>query len=275
MEHAVDRKDILLDSLKLDELGIEIGPSHSPLAPKREGYNVHVLDHLSREGLIEKYRPHGINVELIEEVDFVWDGRSYAELVGARGSYSWILASHVIEHAPDLVGFLAQCEEILTKDGVLSLAIPDKRNCFDHFRPISSLASVVDASLAPASVHTPGSVAEYFLNVSSKGGLIAWGPAQQGDSALIHTLDDAQRGMATALAGTYLDIHRWCFVPSSFRLMMKDLYDLGLTNLKEVKFNAGEGIEFYMQLSRQGDGFHADRLAVLQDILVECSVGTH
>jgi len=230
-----------------------------------------VIDHLSREGLVEKYRPHGVNTDLIEEVDFIWDGRTYAELVGARESYDWILASHVIEHTPDLLGFLGQCDEILTDNGILSLAIPDKRNCFDHYRPISGLGSVIDASINPGRVHTPGIVAEYFLNVSSKAGLIAWAPDQVGERKLIHDLDDAKRGMATALAGTYLDVHHWCFVPSSFRLMMRDLHDLGLTRLRELAFHPGEGVEFFMKLGRRGGGFSEDRKEVLSRILEECS----
>lgn len=265
----MNRKDILLNSLALSELGLELGPSHSPIAPKRDGFRVHVIDHLSQEGLREKYAPHGVDLELIEEVDFVWDGRTYAELIGQRRLYGWILASHVIEHTPDLVGFLRQCDEILKEDGVLSLAVPDKRNCFDYFRPISSLASVIDASLSPSPVHSPGSVADYFLNVSTKAGLIAWEPRREGGRALVHSLDDAKRGMETALAGTYLDIHRWCFVPSSFRLMMRDLYDLGLTSLREISFHPGEGIEFYMQLGRAGRGYEEDRLTCLQRIIAE------
>jgi hypothetical protein len=50
---------------------------------EKHGFRVHVLDHCDKNALIEKYRRHGISVENIEEVDFVWDGRPYVELVGS------------------------------------------------------------------------------------------------------------------------------------------------------------------------------------------------
>jgi hypothetical protein len=32
--------------------GIEIGPSYGPVAPKKSGYKVEIIDHLNREQLI-------------------------------------------------------------------------------------------------------------------------------------------------------------------------------------------------------------------------------
>jgi hypothetical protein len=31
--------------VKKEGWGVEIGPSHCPLAPKAEGYKVHIIDH--------------------------------------------------------------------------------------------------------------------------------------------------------------------------------------------------------------------------------------
>ena len=41
--------------------GLEIGPGCAPIAPKKQGFHVHVLDHCDKKALIEKYRPLGIN----------------------------------------------------------------------------------------------------------------------------------------------------------------------------------------------------------------------
>ena len=81
------REEIILKHIKRDGRGLEIGAGCAPIAPKKQGFRVHILDHCDRKALIEKYRPHGINVDKIEEVDFVWDGRSYTELVGRRHVY--------------------------------------------------------------------------------------------------------------------------------------------------------------------------------------------
>jgi hypothetical protein len=81
------REEIILSHIKRDGLGLEIGAGCSPIAPKKQGFRVQVLDHRDRKALIEKYRPHGINLDNIEDVDFIWDGRSYTELVGRHHVY--------------------------------------------------------------------------------------------------------------------------------------------------------------------------------------------
>src|SRR5437764_11172909 len=40
-------------------------------APKKQGLRVYVLDHCDKKALIEKYLRHEVNIENIEEVDFV------------------------------------------------------------------------------------------------------------------------------------------------------------------------------------------------------------
>lgn len=141
------REDKLLRHVVRNGKGMEIGPSHRPTAPKKAGYDVDIIDHLTREELVNKYRHHGVDIDAIEEVDYVWRGEKYAWLTGKTKHYDWIIASHVIEHTPDLIGFLKECDSILKDDGVVSLAIPDKRFCFDHFRPITGVSKVIDHHL--------------------------------------------------------------------------------------------------------------------------------
>ena len=99
------RQEKVLSGLNVKGLGLEIGPNHNPVAPKREGFNVHILDHLSASDLKEKYKEHGVNLDNIEDVDFVWKGEPLTALIGKNECYDWIIASHVIEHVPDLFTF--------------------------------------------------------------------------------------------------------------------------------------------------------------------------
>jgi len=244
----MSRKEEVLHSIDRRGLGIEIGASHNPIAPKREGYQVHA----------------------IEEVDFVWSGQRFVELCGKRKHYDWIIASHVIDHTPDLISFLNDCDELLKDEGVLSLVIPDKRYCFDHFRPITGLARIIDSHHGKNTIHTAGTVAEYFLSVVSRSGAIGWSAGSTGAFQLVHSLDDARRGMSSVMNDkAYLDVHAWCFVPHSFRLMIHDLHALGLIELKEVSFFATEGYEFYVTLGRQGAGTKMSRLQMLQAVQSE------
>ena len=264
---ATDRNEVILAHVKRDGVGLEIGPAHAPVAPKAAGFRVHVLDHASREQLIEKYREHGVDLMKIEPVDFIWDGRPFAEIIGQTGIYDWIIASHVIEHTTDLVGFLNDCDALLKPAGVLSLAIPDMRWCFDHFRAPSSLGRVIDAARTRTRVHSAGAAAEYFLDVVQKGGRLGWSEGEGGEYALRHSLAEAKRAMREDAA--YLDIHEWCFTPASFRLIVRDLLDLELIKLKELAFHPTSGHEFYATLSRLGQRPPQQRLEMLQRIANE------
>jgi hypothetical protein len=98
--------------------GLEIGPSHSPIVPKSQGFNVEILDHATAPELKEKYKDLGIpddKLQNIEEVDYVWSGESLVELTGKQSYYDYIIASHVVEHTPDLVSFLSQCQVMLNR----------------------------------------------------------------------------------------------------------------------------------------------------------------
>ena len=76
--------------------GLEIGPSHSPLFPKREGFNIETLDYADATTLRARYAGHPVNLDAIEDVDHVSDGRSIVEVVGRRACYDYIVSSHAI-----------------------------------------------------------------------------------------------------------------------------------------------------------------------------------
>jgi len=268
----MNRNEKILRHLKKNGRGIEIGPCHNPVAPKKEGFNVDIIDHLNREQLIAKYEGHSIDFDQIEEVDFVWQGESYSELTGKQKYYDWIISSHVIEHNPDIIKFINDCDAILKDDGVLCLVIPDKRYCFDHYRAITGISKVIDTHLSQATVHPPGTVADYFLNVVSQSGQIAWSSNTTGEYKLIHSIADARQTMNNFIdQNVYLDVHGWCFVPHSFRLIINDLFYLGLIPLQEVAFDPTEGCEFYITLGRKGTGIDKSRLEMLETIEAELS----
>lgn len=250
--------------------GVEIGPSHRPIAPKCQGYDVHIIDHMGKEELVNKYQHHGVDLKSIEAVDFVWQGESYLDLTNNPKFYDWVIASHVIEHSPDLIGFICSCDEILKDDGVLSLVIPDKRYCFDHFRPITGLAKVIDSHHQGNKIHTAGTVAEYFLNVVALNKAIAWQSKTTGEYSFVHSLQDALKGIETVQnTAAYIDVHSWCFTPTSFRLLIHDLFSLGLISLQEVGFFPTEGCEFFISLGRNGKGVQTSRLDLLKQIEIE------
>jgi 2-polyprenyl-3-methyl-5-hydroxy-6-metoxy-1,4-benzoquinol methylase len=127
----MDRRQFVNEQLDLKGSGLEIGPSYNPFFPKRDGYNVKTLDHASGETLRQKYGcDPAVEVSKIEDVDFVWNGQQYAELIGEE-KFDWVFAAHLIEHVPDLIAFINDSATIMKEKGMLALAIPDKRYTFD------------------------------------------------------------------------------------------------------------------------------------------------
>ena len=264
----MNRKKKMLSCINKKGVGLEIGPCHSPVAPKRKGYKVEIIDHASRSDLIEKYKDHFSPeaIEKIEEVDYVWSGQSYAELTGKKKYYDWIIASHVIEHTPDMVGFLRDCAELLKEDGVLVLAVPDLRFCFDQFRPASGLNQVIDAHLEQRTMHTPGTIFEYYATTSNKGGRNIWKKGDTGANSLQFSFEQAKEKFQQAqLQDHYMDAHAWCFTQNSFRLIIRDLHELGFCPLQEAKFFNTRKCEFILSLSAKAAASQLDRLTLLEN----------
>src|SRR6266567_833798 len=118
-----------------------------------------------------------------------------------------------------------------------------------------------------------GIAAEYFLTVVSKGGRIAWDAKEKGEFEFVHSLEQAKQAIRdVGERGSYLNVHEWCFTPTSFRLMMRDLFELGFIQLKELAFHPSQGSEFYIALSRAGVLPPGTRLDLLLEVLREQSV---
>lgn len=266
------REEKVFHLLDKKGLGLEIGPSHNPIAPKKQGFNVHILDHANAEELRNKYQGHGINLDNIEEVDFVWHGESFPELIGKVGCYDWIIASHVIEHVPDLISYLQQCEALLKPDGIISLVIPDKRYCFDYFSSSSATGQLLDAYAEKRVRPSHGQIFEHFANASKRNGNIAWSADGKGGAdELAHTFAQAQEHWTRSVSTTdYIDVHCWRFTPASFRILISDLQNLGLINLEiKAEFDTS-GCEFYVSLSKKvGVAAKLDRLTALQTRKIE------
>ena len=196
----VDRVARVLATVDREGLGLEVGPSHSPMAPKADGFRVHVLDHVDTATLRARYAALP-GAPLIEEVDFVWRGEPLWELVGGEQVYDWIIASHAIEHMPDLVGFLQGCERILRPGGRLALVVPDQRWCFDHWGVPSTTGALLDAHHGEAHQPTPGQVWDHMSRACRLGGDIAWAEGAPGRPELMFERAQAAGAYRAALDG--------------------------------------------------------------------------
>ena len=269
----MSREDLIRSLFDKSARGLEIGPSYNPIAARRLGYHVDVLDHTSTEGLRSKYANEpNIDVGLIEEVDFVWTDGSLCETVGAVASYDYIVASHVIEHTPDFLGFLNQCSALLKSDGRIVLAVPDKRRCFDACRPLTSLGEILQAHHEGRTRHTPATAFDHVAYMVTLDGRSGWARGADGCVAMANDLGFAKAVYERSLSDpAYHDFHAWVFTPSSFRLIMSDLAAIGETDLREADFRLTDGFEFLTVLSKTGGRDVPTRTELSRSILRELS----
>jgi SAM-dependent methyltransferase len=112
------RIENLRSGLELGRMtGIEIGPLLKPVITKNEGDIIYV-DHVDTEALKAKYADDpNVDTRKIVSVDAVWGSQTLLQAVGRRVDY--VIASHVAEHVPDLVGWLGEIGEVLRPGGTL------------------------------------------------------------------------------------------------------------------------------------------------------------
>lgn len=265
---SIPREHKILARVDLRGNGLEIGPSFRPVVPKSAGHAVRVADHADTEALKRKYANVPGALDRIETVDYVIHG-SLAAAIPEQAQFDYIVASHVIEHVPDLVGFLKDCELLLKPDGVLALAVPDKRFCFDAARGISSLGEILRAHAQERVRPDRFDVLDYHLNTVKRGEVFGWHPGYREPMSLLYADPAFAAAQAERSAAEYVDVHVWRFTPSSFRLIVEDLNALGTVRLREIYFSGTVDHEFFVSLRAGGDGPGMDRLSMLQAIIAE------
>jgi SAM-dependent methyltransferase len=258
--------------LPLHGRGLEIGPGYNPLVPKAKGYRVETADYTDQAGLRHKYtNTPNVEIDRIEHVDHVLDGtRSMADSIAQEAAFDYIVASHVIEHTPDMLDFLKSCERLLRPTGLLLLAVPDKRFCFDIFQPLTGTGAVLQAHLDRRKAPSPGAIFDDIAYNAVRRGEIGWGPQDPRPLSFFNGLPHAAASFYGAQRATdYVDVHIWRFVPSSFRLIMRDLHDMGELGLSERHFYDTIRNEFFMVMSMSAPGCPVDRLSLAKRSMAE------
>ncbi len=254
----MDLKERLKADIRLDGTTVmEIGALYRPFFTKSE-CDVIYVDHADTETLRDKYRSgHGIDVSQIVEVDAVWGAQSLSECLGGGRLVDYVVASHVIEHVPDLITWLNELAAVLKPGGEIRLAIPDKRFTFDYARRTTDLAETLDAYLKRARRPLPYCIIDHLANVRHVDGSQAWlGPLDVDTLAAHHTVEQAIEVARDAMTTDhYHDVHCWVFTPASFARLMRRMLESGLVKLRCAHFQdtPRDTIEFTVFLSTAAD----------------------
>lgn len=145
--------------------GLELGPLHHPYVIKSEGIDVAYVDYRSAEELREANKDNPeLDVKDIVDIDYIWTpGKSLAEcLIDEEDddshevpAFDYILASQVVEHVPDTLGWIKQLFCALKVGGVLVLGVPDKNYTFDAYRRESTLPEILECYIRREKFPTP------------------------------------------------------------------------------------------------------------------------
>ncbi|OGS99280.1 MAG: hypothetical protein A3F73_06565 [Gallionellales bacterium RIFCSPLOWO2_12_FULL_59_22] len=232
---------------------LEIGPFFSP-AFRRPEANVSYLDCLSAKAMKERAaKLKGAAIENIPEIDYVWSGQRYAELIGRK--FMAIYSSHNIEHQPCLLTHLHDIESVLEKEGAVFFAVPDKRYCFDHFFPETNLADIVEAWAEGKNRHRLKDILEHRFFAAHNEPARHW-RGDHGTNRGLLQLDDRQNVSFMAelerlrSSTEYTDVHAWKFTPATFKTLFDDLFSLRLTRLRIARLyqTVKNSNEFYAVL---------------------------
>lgn len=253
-----DHFERMLAEITKEQFGLEIGPSLRPCAPKSEGYDVETVDFMNQQELIDRYRAMGLDTGKIEKVDHIWDGHSYTETTGRVNSYDYIIASHVIEHVPDLIGFLQDCSRMLKMNGVLSLAVPDKRFTLDHFRMVTTTGKVINDHLSGDKYGSMGALTDYWNHVASRNGLLSWprkdDRSMEKEYEFVHDEEFNRKNYKESVGVQGIrDFHQNVFTPASFELLIYELWEYELIDLKISKLYDTTAEEFVVSMRKASE----------------------
>jgi len=227
----MERRDKLLSGLDITtSTGVEIGPLCRPAVAKSEGEIIYV-DHADTAALRKKYADGpDVNTGEIAEVDAVWGEQTLQACLKDK-KVDYVIASHVIEHVPDMITWLEEIEAVLRPEGSLRLVVPDRRFTFDYLRHESRLCDLVNAYVLRARTPLPIAILDHFISVRRVDLQAAWEGTLPAELPLVpgHDLNGGIGLAKDQVAnGNYHDVHCWVFTPRSFANLFAEAAAEGL-----------------------------------------------
>ncbi len=246
--------------------GLEIGALDKPHYRKADG-EIFYVDHAPTEELRQKYADDAgmaDRLDHIVDVDFLWSGTApLAAVVGDHAPFDFVYASHVVEHVPNLIGWLEQIGSVLRDGGRLSLAVPDKRLCFDVNRRVTDIADVVDAYLQGIERPSYRQIYDFHSRIVAVDAGALWAGTASYEEVWREDLDPdfwPYELCLKAQSGEYVDGHCQVFTPASFLELYAKLVKLDLIPFAIAAFETSQPntIEFKVVFEKLPDGLDAD-----------------
>jgi len=245
-----NRLNFLNERIVLNEQNaiLEIGALNHPLLPSN---NVKYLDWFSTEELTEMY-PH--RAKNIQPIDYVVKTLNFSEHV--KDKFDLAIACHVIEHIPNMILWLQNMQEIIKPNGYVFLVIPHKKYTFDHLRPLTKLAELLDRferNVQQPEIKDVFEQKYYYRPIKQSDG---WNPKILKERIKKNSYPNAVAAWNDAKIrinkNGYVDVHCNVLTQNSFVKIINELRTAKLTKLKPVyKQDVIRGFkEFYIILQK-------------------------
>ncbi len=257
----MDRREKLLTGLNVREMvGVEIGPLASPFVRKEEDEIIYV-DYIDGETLRKKYKDDpNVDTTKIVEPDAIWGTLTLQQAIGEERRVDYIVASHVIEHVPDLLTWLEELRSVLRENGQLRLIVPDRRFTFDYLRRESQLPEVLYCHLIRARVPQAFFILDFFINFVQIDKMDIWNGTLNPAEVKRHIAFEAAYEAAREAVerGSYRDVHCWVFTPRSFVELFAQLAEYGFIEFACEQFYDTEygQHDFFLVLQPSTDKCH-------------------
>jgi SAM-dependent methyltransferase len=242
--------------------GLEVGPLTRPTVTPELG-TIFYADHASTEDLRAKYRPDPhVDIELLTPVDFVLGAVTLPVAAAAEAPFDYVIASHVIEHVPDVVGWLGEVTEVLTPGGRLSLCVPDRRFSFDVRRRPSEVAEAVEAHLLQLRRPAVRATFDHFYRHVEVDAVALWRTEVSYADRPLDVRVAFEESTRSAETEEYVDTHCWVCSDREFLELYRELAGMGLVDLAVVSATptAVDDHEFFVTLEKLPSGLTPDEV---------------
>lgn len=245
----------IISGIDLGATGIEYGPLNRPIVERTVLPGIRYVDHKTQEQLQVHYaNDPRVDVALIPIIDIVTSGRPITEFVDDE-SIDFVIASHVMEHVPDFIGWLETNLRILRPGGRIALAFPDRRYCFDLAKQATSLHEVVAAYLEKRTRPNFTQICDHLMNCRKVTPAEVWsGVLDAKNAAPVRGLPNALSHLRNLVEkDVYYDVHCWKLSDSEFVDMLSTIkvhsqLPFDILSLYPTQRNTSE---FYAMLVKQ------------------------
>ncbi len=259
----MNRTQELLRFVSKDRMGLEIAPYFNPLTPKSAGFRCESLDVFDtarlRQNAAKDPSLSEADRERIEDVDHVVDACQIGDLRNVTphfGAFAYVVSSHNFEHLPNPIKFLQGAYDALAPGGVLSMAIPDYRACFDYFRFPTRLSDWLRAFHEDHQQPPPYTLFDFDVNRAE---IVDQKQRQRPGFPL-----GLERTMTLGAPGSpaqayqrflqpdevYHDTHCSLVCPETFHLLISDAIDMGLVHFDVLSISRTTTYEFFVHLRK-------------------------